>query len=101
MKTVPNSCELHHDLDHVLCFLGIISNVSPWSLQMISWSPLLMEEGNTVFSKATSCCSAVPDPTRPTEESAPAETILRGRLRFVKTAYSSGRAAGELRTNCK
>lgn len=101
METVLNSCKLHCDLDDVLCFSGIILNVSPWSLQMIFWSPLLMEEGSTVFSKVTSYCSAVLAPTQPTEESAPAETILRGRLRFVKTAYSSSRASFELRTKCK
>ena len=68
---------------------------------MIFWSPLSTEEESTVFSKVTSYCSAVPDPTQPTEESAPAETILRGRLRFVKTAYSSSRASLELKTKCK
>ena len=76
-------------------FLGITSNVSPLSLQMTFWSPLLMEEGSTVFSKVTSYCSAVLDPTRPTEESARAGTTLRDRLRFVKTAYSSSRASFE------
>lgn len=68
---------------------------------MIFWSPLLMEEGSTVFSRVISYCSAVPDPTPPTEESARAETILRGRLRFVKIAYSSSGASFELRTKCK
>lgn len=101
MKIVLNSCKLHGNLDHVLCFLGIILNVLPRSLQTIFWSPLLMEDGSTVFSKVTSYCSAVPDPTLPTEESAPAETILRGKLHFAKTAYSSSRAAFELRTKYK
>lgn len=77
----------------MLCFLGTISNVSPWSLQTISWSPLLMEGGSTVFSKVTCCCSAVLAPTLPTGGSAPAGTTSRGRLHSARTAYSSSRAA--------
>lgn len=68
---------------------------------MTFWSPPLMAEGSTAFSKVTSYCSAVLDPTQPIEESARAGTILRDRLRFVKTAYSSRRASFELRTKCK
>lgn len=93
MKAVPNCHALRCDADDMLCFLGTISNVSPWSLQTISWFPLLMEGGSTVFSKVTCYCSAVLAPTLPTEGSAPAGTISRGRLHSARTAYSSSRAA--------